>query len=266
MVIFAVDDEANAREYLVSKILEVEPEAEVLDFDSAKAALRGLEEVQFDVCFLDIQMPQTNGIAFAKELKRRNPKSNIVFVTGYSEYMGDAFDLDASGYLLKPVMASQIRRSLDNLRYPLTAEEEGGGPDLVAQCFGDFEIFYKGDPIKFKYNKSKEVVAYLIDRKGAVCSNNQVIISLWDDDESHDSYYRSLLKDIHDTFSKLGCGDVFCRQRAGASMIKSEFRCDYYDFLDGKPSGISAYKGEYMNQYSWAEETSGALFMDKDEW
>lgn len=264
MVIFAIDDEQNAREYLVDKILEAEPDAEVLDFDSAKAALKGLEEVAFDVAFLDIQMPQTNGIALAKELKRRNPKSNIVFVTGYSEYMGDAFELDASGYLLKPVMSKQIRHALDNLRYPIVAES---GPDLTAQCFGEFEIFYKGNPIRFKYNKSKEVIAYLIDRKGATCTNSQVIISLWEDDCDHDSYYRSLLKDIQDTFKKLGCQDAFCRKRAGASVIKTEIRCDYYDFLDGKPSGISAYKGEYMNQYSWAEETGGALFMDyQDDW
>ena len=261
MVIFAIDDEDNAREYLVDKILEAEPDAEVLDFNTAAAALEGLKEVSFDVAFLDIMMPKTNGVALAKKFKEINPRSNIIFVTGYSEYMPDAFSLDASGYLLKPATADQIRHALDNLRYPITGV---GCPDVTIQCFGDFEIFFKGEPVHFKYAKSKEVIAFLVDRKGALCTNNEVIVNLWDDDDNHDSYYRSLLKDIQDTFASLGCKDVFDRKRAGAAILKNRIRCDYYDFLDGKPAGINAYHGEYMTRYSWAEETAGALFLDSD--
>lgn len=262
MVIYAIDDEDNAREYVVEKIKQVEPDAEILDFSNAKAALESAKTKPFDVAFLDIQMPKVNGVALAKKFKEMNPRSNIVFVTGYSEYMMDAFALDASGYLLKPVLADQIRHALDNLRYPLVT---AGGSDITVQCFGNFEIFYKGEPMHFKYNKSKELVAYLVDRNGAICSNNEVIIALWEDDENHNSYYRVLLKDVMDTFDRIGYKKAIVRQRAGASIVKSEIRCDYYDFMDGKPSGINAYHGEYMNQYSWAEETAGSLFMDYDD-
>lgn len=262
MLIYAIDDEDNAREYLIDKIKRVEPDAEILDFNNAADALESVKSKPFDVAFLDIQMPKVNGVALAKKFKEINPKSNIIFVTGYSEYMADAFSLDASGYLLKPATKDQVAHALENLRYPIASAD---GPDMVIQCFGNFEIFCKGEPLHFKYNKSKEVVAYLVDRNGAVCANGEVITAIWEDDDKHDSYYRSLLKDIQDVFTEAGCKDVLSRQRAGAAIVTSKVRCDYYDFLAGKPAGINAYHGEYMNQYSWAEETAGSLFMDDED-
>ena len=257
MVIYAVDDEVNALEYLTTKLEAIKPDAEICAFQSAKEALTASEVKPFDVCFLDIHMPKVNGVALAKQFKEKNPKCNIIFVTGYSECMADAFALDASGYLLKPATKEQIKHVLENLRYPVSSEE---GPLVVAQCFGNFELFYRGEPIRFKYNKSKEVLAYLIDRRGACCSNNEVICALWEDDDDHSSYYRSLQKDIHDTLRKINCEDIVLRQRAGAGIVPEKIRCDYYDFLAGKPIGINAYQGEYMMQYSWAETTGVNIY------
>lgn len=257
MVIYAIDDEKNALEYIVRKIKSAEPDAEVLSFDNAKAAIESAQKIKFDVAFMDIQMPEMDGITLAKQFKKINPKSNMIFVTGYSEYTMDAFSVDASGYLLKPATKDQVRHALDNLRYPL---EVPGGPKVCVQCFGNFEIFVDQKPVHFKYSKSKEVVAYLVDRKGALCSNSEVIVNLWEDDEDHSAYYRSLMKDISDTFKELGVEDIFNRERAGASIITDQIRCDYYDYLDNKPEGINAYNGEYMLQYSWAENTGAMLY------
>lgn len=257
MVIYAIDDEQNALEYIMRKIKAVRPDAEILGFDSAKKALESAKDKPFDVAFMDIQMPEITGIELARKFKKMNPKSNMIFVTGYSEYTMDAFSVDASGYLLKPATKDQVIHALENLRYPLVVN---GGPEVCVQCFGDFEIFVAGKPVHFKYNKSKEVIAYLIDRKGALCSNGEVIINLWEDDDDHSAYYRSLMKDIQDTFNELGIGDIFNRERAGASIITDKIRCDYYDYIANKPEGINAYKGEYMLQYSWAEETGAALY------
>ncbi|MBQ0028581.1 MAG: response regulator [Lachnospiraceae bacterium] len=257
MIIYAIDDEQNALEYIMRKIQAAETDAEVHGFNNAKDALESAKKLPFDVAFMDIQMPEITGIELAKKFKKINPQANMVFVTGYSEYTMDAFSVDASGYLLKPATKDQVRHALDNLRYPISV---AGGPKVCAQCFGDFEFFVNGTPVHFKYNKSKEVIAFLVDRRGAQCTNQEVIINLWEDDEDHSAYYRSLMKDIQDTFKELGIEDVFDRQRAGASIIADKIRCDYYDYLAGKPEGINAYKGEYMQQYSWAEETAGVLY------
>ena len=257
MRIYAIDDEENALEYIVRKIKAAEPSAEVLAFTDPNEAIKSAKNLMFDVVFLDIQMPGINGIDTARKLKKINLKSNIVFVTGYSDYTIDAFAVDASGYLLKPATTEQVRHALDNLRYPIQSVE---GPCVTVQCFGNFEIFCNGEPIRFKYSKSKELLAYLTDRKGAVCRNEEVIVNLWEDDEDHASYYRSMIKDIQDSLKAIGCEDIFVKQWGGSAIVKEKIRCDYYDYLDGKASGINAYKGEYMIQYSWAEETAGALY------
>ena len=257
MIIYAIDDEENALEYIVRKISEAAPEAEVYSFSDPAEALKKSESLPFDVAFLDIQMPGIDGMTLAKKFKSLNIKANLIFVTGYSEYTMDAFKIDASGYLLKPATTEQVRHALENLRYPVRVSD---GPKLTAQCFGNFELFVNGQPLRFKYSKSKEVVAFLIDRKGAICRNEEVIVELWEDDEDHGAYYRSLIKDIHDTFVEAGCEDVLIKQWGGAAVAKDKIHCDYYDYLDGKLVGINAYQGEYMNQYSWAEETAGVLY------
>lgn len=257
MIIYAIDDEQNALEYIVRKIKSVEPDAEVFQFTDPAQAIKSAKEKPFDVAFMDIEMPGINGISLAKKFKAINQQSNMIFVTGYSEYTMDAFQVDASGYLLKPATTSQVKHALENLRYPLVVQN---GPKVTAQCFGNFEIFCNGVPISFKYNKSKEVLAYLIDRKGAVCKNSEVIINLWEDDEDHSAYYRSLMKDIADSLAAIDCADIFKKQWGGSCIVKENIRCDYYDYLDEKPAGINAYKGEYMMQYSWAEVTGAALY------
>ncbi len=257
MIIYAIDDEENSLEYIVRKIKEASPESKIYSFLDPSAALKSAETQPFDVAFLDIQMPGIDGIKLARKFKKLNLKSNLIFVTGYSEYTMDAFSLDASGYLLKPATAAQVKHALENLRYPICLSD---GPKMTAQCFGNFELFVDGKPLKFKYTKSKEVVAYMIDRRGAICRNEEVIVALWEDDDDHAAYYRSLIKDIHDTLEDAGCEDVFIKQWGGAGIDKDKLRCDYFDYLDGQIVGVNAFKGEYMNQYSWAEETAGALY------
>lgn len=100
-----------------------------------------------DVAFLDIEMRGMNGLVLAEQLKTIKPKTNIIFVTGYSEHMGDAFKLLASGYLMKPVTPQDIMEQMENLRYPIG---KAANPKRVrAQCFGNFEVFLDGEPVQF---------------------------------------------------------------------------------------------------------------------
>ena len=72
-----------------------------------------------DAAFLNIEMPVMNGIELAKRLKDIASNINIVFVTGYSDYAVEAIGMSASGYLMKPVSAEQVKRELENLRNPI---------------------------------------------------------------------------------------------------------------------------------------------------
>lgn len=262
MRILAVDDKAMPRKVLVRAIEEASPQATVVPCASAAEVLALPDIASFDVAFIDIDMPGMNGIELARTLKRVNPRMNIVFATGFGEYMADAFALHSSGYLMKPVTASDVAVELDNLRFPPAPPDDTDGR-LVVRCFGDFEVFADGHAVAFERSKTKELLAFLVDRRGAVVSLREIEATLWEDAPQSGSlsgsYLRTLVSDLRRTLSTCGHEDVLVRRRGVLGIDMASVSCDYHDFLEGKPSAIAAWHGEYMNQYPWAEATKAAL-------
>ena len=261
MVIFAVDDERLALESLIGAIRKCASDAETYGFRKSSEAIECAAEKKPDIAFLDIEMRETNGISLADEFIELNPKVNIIFTTGYSEYAGKAFELHASGYILKPVTVEKVQNELAHLRYEMS---ESGNGRLFVRTFGNFEVYQDGRPLHFQYNKTKELFAYLIDRKGAVCSLQEIAAVLWEDEEagkSHISYLKNMRMDLISTLRKHGAEDVILRKRGGLAVIPEKLDCDYFYFLEHGNDGNRScrYTGEYMTQYSWGEYTLGQL-------
>lgn len=264
--ILAVDDERIGLAALMGAIKQVNGESELYGFRTAGEALELAGKVKLDVAFLDINLRgKTNGVELAEAIKKIHPRINIVFCTGYDEYQQEAFGMRASGYILKPVTVEKIRAELENLRYG-TAESthENGKNVLEIRTFGNFEVFADGLPMKFKYEKTKELLAYLVDRKGAFCSNGEIAVALWED-EDHESYLRGMKKDLVDHLKAINQEEAVVVQRGRIAIVPSAVNCDYYRYLDGDDSVIKQYRGEYMNQYSWAEITNGSLLSLLDD-
>lgn len=259
-----LDDEIIAAEYLVSLICEADEGAEVVMANNPVQSLELAKQQQFHACFIDIQMPGLNGIEFSDKLKKLNPRTNFIFVTGYSDYMGEAFRLDASDYIMKPASVEEISHALKNLRYsPQENLVIEGEQRIRITCFGNFEIYIDRQPVKFKFEKTKELLAYLVHRKGARCTTREVIAALWEED-GHDSYYRMLKKDLQDVLNKLGCGKVIYSARGQIGLSNLDcIRCDYFKWVENRAEGRKLYHGEYMAQYSWAEEVNAFIERDK---
>ncbi|MGN0142058.1 MAG: response regulator [Roseburia sp.] len=255
MNILALDDEEIALKGLVSAARKAEPSATIYSFDKPKEALEFCKSVPCEVALLDIQMWNMSGVELAKAIKLINPQTNIIFTTGYADYMRDALEMHASGYVLKPVTPAKIRKELDNLRYPVKPE---GKKQVRFQTFGNFEVFIDGQTVKFKYDLTKEMLAYLVDRNGALCTSGE-IMALLRGDKFSTSYFRSLTKDLKDIFSGAGCEDVIVRQRGKIGIDREKVDCDYYDWLDGKIYAVNLYRGEYMTQYGWSEMTNAEI-------
>ncbi|MGN0637524.1 MAG: response regulator [Huintestinicola sp.] len=259
MRIIAVDDEEMALGILEKAIHEAEPSAEVAVFDKGAAALEFAVDNKCDAAFLDINMGAENGIALAKALKLEDPEINIIFSTGYDEYALEAIGMRASGYIMKPITAEKVRDELDNLRYRIPAATCGR---LRIRCFGNFDVFSGEKPLEFKYSKSKELLAYLVDRNGSMCANNEIISVLWETEEDTNgkqTYFKSIRRDLISVLRNAGFGDVIVQHRGAMGIDKDKVECDYYDWQSGRAEGINAYRGEYMMQYSWSEFTHGLL-------
>lgn len=257
MKIIALDDEDIMLEHLCDCIREAEPEAEVIPFKKSSEVLEYAKKGRIDIAFLDIEMRGMLGTELAKKLKTISPKTNIIFATGYKEYQGEAFDMHVSGYLMKPINTQKVRKELNELRFPLLPYSKH---KVRFQCFGNFEVFVEGKPINFHYEKTKEMLAYLVDSRGASCSNDEIMSALWQD-EKKDDYLRHIRKDLFDTMRMLGCDDIFEKGWGKLAILSDRVDCDYYDYLRGEIYAINAYKGEYMKQRSWPEYTNGTLIM-----
>ena len=116
MRILCLDDEPLALKMLEAAIREAKSDAEVTAFRKQADLLEDAKQNGCDVAFLDIHMRGMNGVEVAKRLKEINPKMNIIFVTGFSDYKGDAMDMKASGYIMKPVTAEEVKAELEDLR------------------------------------------------------------------------------------------------------------------------------------------------------
>lgn len=139
--------------------------------------------------------------------------------------------------------------------------------NLQVKTFGNFNILFKGEDIKFKRSQSKEIIAYLIDKKGTSATSQELVGILWGDidSETGGSRLRNLIADIKQTFENLGIDGFFIKTYNSIRINPDLVTCDYYDYISGKTGSYEVFTGEYMNQYEWAETTAGYLLSFKQD-
>ena len=250
MNILFVDDERLALDKLDRLLSAVAPEAKRRGFLRAQEAMAFAAENAIDVALLDINMRVLDGVTMAKRLQSRYPRINIIFCTGYGEYMPEAFAMYCSGYLLKPITEDDLRTALQKLRYPLPQKKHR----VELRCFGNFDVFCDGKPVAFKYKKTRELLAYLTDRNGAEATTQEIMAAVFE--ENRASYFGNIRLDLINTLSALGVGDVIYAAYGRMRVVRERVTCDYFDYLDGKGG---TFLGEYMTQYSFSEATCALL-------
>ncbi len=257
MKFLLVDDEVLSLKYLERKIRRLYPSIDLLCADNYKDALELMDDSVF-VAFLDIEMPGMSGIELSKKLMEKNPKLNVIFVTAYDNYAREAYRVHASGYLTKPYDSAEILREMENLRYDIPLAKA----KLRVQCFGHFEIFYEEQPIHFERKGAKEILAYLVDLRGASCSRVDVCTAMWENPEEVDrrkTYFRTLIFSLRNTLKQYDAEDIFINHRDSYAINMELLDCDYYRYLSGDSDRKVQFRGEYMNQYRWAKATRDQL-------
>ena len=254
MIAITVDDERpmlNALTDIVKSSPDIE---EVYDFSTCTSALEWIMENSFDIAFLDINMRGMGGLALAEKITEIQPDCKIVFCTGYEEYALNAIRLRCSGYLIKPITPEAVQKEIDHIK--------SKNPDislLDVKCFGNFEVLKNGEALNFKRRKAKELFAVLVDRNGAGMTGKQICAVMWPestDDVKNMDYLRHIIGDLKKALANVGAQNVFCHEGYNYRIDTTRINCDYYNFLK---KGRPRFRGEYMTQYSWAEETLALL-------
>lgn len=264
MQIVVIDDEPLMLAQLKNEVEAVFPDAEVVAFEDPEGVEAYLEEApegEPKYAFFDIKLRGMSGIELAKIVKDERPHTRIVFCTAYSDYALEAFSVPAQGYVLKPITRDKIKeavRQIDLIAQEGAAKQTENG--LVVRTFGNFEVFYDGVPVVWKRQKAKELLALIIDARGASLNNVEIAKALWDDDSKTSlNYVQTVMASLRKTLKEYGVEDILIKSWNATSIDKTKVNCDLYAFLNGDAQAVNDYHGEYMNNYDWAKSTKSWL-------
>lgn len=195
MKVILIDDEPLALDYLelqLKKISKVEVIAKLTYFNMEKH-FSLLEKVQ--VVFMDIEMPQKNGLELAEQLLEVNSSLLVVFVTAYQEYALKAFELNALDYIMKPLQLDRLKITLERIESKLQAQQKlqplAIGDPLQISVFGDLTFSFKNKDmpnIKWRTAKSQELFLYLLHNLEKFTHKTELIDILWPEMEEEKAY------------------------------------------------------------------------------
>ena len=253
MRIYLADDEEILLKGELKTIRECCPNDEVLGFRTGEELLMQAEESPCDVAFLDINLERMSGIRVAEELKKLNPKVNIIFVTAYDDYYREAMRIRASGYLTKPLVPSLVTEELKNLRF----ETESGKAYLLnITCLGNFEVRNRqGGIVRFDRSKSKEAFAYLVHLSGSSCTVRELAAVLFEDepfDHKNQIYIQKIISSMMKCLRENDAAEVVEKNFNSIALKTEKVNCDYYEYLAAHEEARFVRPPRYMEQYSWA--------------
>ena len=147
--------------------------------------LMDLSHISPDIAFLDIEMPEMNGLELAEKIHNICPHTEIVFITAYSEYAIDAFKVNALDYLLKPIDQKEMTRVLNkliqNLSLKTISEKNYSKNEFKINCMEKLEIFTNGKSMNIHWITSKvqELFSYLLLYENSQINKWEICELLW---------------------------------------------------------------------------------------
>ncbi|MCD7825073.1 MAG: response regulator [Clostridiaceae bacterium] len=253
-----VDDEQAAIALFAYEAEKI-PDIELLGaFYSAEEALDYVQDHPVELAVLDIEMNGMNGILLGRMLTALFPDILLVYITAYEAYAMQAIRLHAAAYLLKPYSSEELIYSVETARLLSKRRRKR----IFVKTFGHFDVFVDGKPILFRSGKAKELLALLVDRQGGTVNTDQAICTLWEDrpnDEATQNLCSKVTRGLVKELKEYNAQDMVIASRGVRSVDTETFQCDLYALLQNDNAAKRNFVGEYMVDYSWAEERMAQL-------
>ena len=136
------------------------------------------------------------------------------------------------------------------------------GHIVTIRTFGYFDVFIGERAVAFRNKKAKELFAMLVDRRGGFVSSEEAISFLWEDEPVNPvtlARYRKVALRLKNTLEEYGIQDVMETVDGKRRIVTEKVKCDLYDYLSGKEEYSQLFKGSYLTNYSWGENTLAEL-------
>ncbi|MEJ8305578.1 response regulator [Saccharibacillus sacchari] len=286
-----IDDEKPALLHL-ERLIRADGRLEpVAMCTSAREGIEWLDNEPVDAVFLDIGMPEMNGLEAAEHIQQRHPGIAIVFVTAYSDYAVEAFDLQAIDYLLKPIGPTRLQKAIarivpESLAVENKAAKAGDSAPKELEMpgilmFRRLELYdseaRKVRPVKWRTAKSQELFAYLLHQGEQWVPRDELTDLLWPSmsgDKAathlHTSVYqiRKLLKDGKPEMALEYRQESYRLLRGGVETDVERFEHESEKLIgsvkgniDPAETLLALWKGGYLehHDYPWAESRAEKL-------
>ncbi|MEY8739203.1 response regulator [Bacillales bacterium AN1005] len=281
MKVILVDDERLALIGL-QKILEKEVSGvEILaTYSDPTEVMTGVMIQRPDVVFLDIHMPEIDGLELGRKIQQAAPDIEIIFVTSHDQYAVHAFDLQALDYVMKPIKKDRFQQTLSRVRERLNLKREQKGRDTntpLICCFNQIQFKLPGQEAqtaKWRTSKAQELFAYLLHHRNQIIHRSTLLELLWpeleEDKTVHQLYtamyhVRQTLKAYHMDMVTIQSGHLEAgyRLELGEVQLDSErweqevkqWKSVDSSTVDAYEHVLGLYKGTYLGnyEYMWAE-------------
>lgn len=244
--VIIVDDERPALEKMSKLLLETGAVEIIGLFIRSPDALEFLAKNSVDAVFLDIEMPDMDGIELASRMTDIQEKTSVVFVTAYNEYAVEAFRLNALDYLTKPVSAERLTetiRRLNGLKHSGVQAE-----DFKISCFGRFTLVSGQQVVRFRTQKAEELLAFMIDKRGETVSRSEILDSLWAEFDGERSliHFNTTLHNVKKALYQYGVSLPFTYDRGSYRFETDSLNCDYLKFSSFTDKSKSPSRGNIL--------------------
>ena len=191
-----------------------------------------------------------------------------LFATGEAEFT--YFDMTQSAYRRIKAICSQkdsngsprfyvMLYNVDGKELPA---QTGTDRSVYIRTFGYFDVFVDDRPIAFRNEKSKELFALLVDRRGGFISSEEAISFLWENEPANSvtlARYRKVALRLKNILEEYGIADIVESVNGKRRLATEKVRCDLFDYLTGQEEFSQLFKGSYLTNYSWSENTLATL-------
>ncbi|GAE31827.1 response regulator [Alkalihalobacillus hemicellulosilyticus] len=178
-----IDDEPLAIQVLERKLEETGEYEIVATFQSELEWKGSIDDLQYDVAFVDIQLVGSNGLNLVREMQATNKESLCIFVTAYEEYAVNAFEINVLDYLLKPVSTNRLKTTTERIHNELELRGlkamEEKAHSIQINLFQEFSVYYEKKLVHWKTSKVKELFAYLLTYHNQYVERDMIIEALW---------------------------------------------------------------------------------------
>ncbi|MEF3311212.1 response regulator [Paenibacillus sp. GYB004] len=272
-----IDDELPALDWM-KRLLTGSGSVELAGvYTNPMDALEQLGSEPIDVVFLDIEMPDINGLEFSGHIVEISPSTDIVFVTAYHQYALEAFERHAVDYVLKPASPDRIGATLAKLaarrRQSAGPAVKSGGAGEGIRCFGRFDWLRDNEPggaVKWRTTKERELAAFLVHNGNEWVQKEKILDALWGQDHIDQSraYLYTCIYTLRKKLSAMGLERLLQSEQNGYRLDVASIGCDAAEFskvCEGEQPvdaasiakmvrAVSLYRGDYLEEdgYFWA--------------